>query len=79
MSMRCAGVGFVNSKKALVHGIIGNASVIKNAAADRNTMRGAGQPAFSIGNNDRMDNIRRSSVITLAMNQLVCSISSEMR
>lgn len=79
MRPKWAGVGLVNSKNAAVHGIIGNASVITNATAEMNTTIGAGQPAFSIGNIDRIDAISRSSVITLAMNPLVCNTSGEMR
>jgi len=79
MRPKSASVGLVNSKKAAVHGIIGKASVITKAAAEMDTTSGAGQPAFSIGNIDRIDAISRSSVITLAMNQLVCSTSGEMR
>ena len=79
MRTRWAAVGLVNPKRAAVNGIIGRASVIAKAAAEMNTTSGAGQPAFSIGNIDRIDTISRSSVITLAMNQLVCSTSGDMR
>lgn len=66
-------------KKAAVHGIIGKASVITNAATERKTISGAGQPDFSTGSMERIDTMRSSSVIPLAMYQLVCSTSGEMR
>ena len=71
MSAKWNGVGLVNPKREAVHGIMGNASVIIKAATDINTTIGAGQPAFSIGNIDLIDTKSNSSVITLAINQLV--------
>jgi len=62
MRPKWANVGLVNSKKAAVHGITGKARVItKSHRRDEHNER-CGQPAFSIGNIDRIDAISRSSV-----------------
>ena len=71
------GVGGVNSKNFAVTGIIGNINVAANADTDKNIIAFYGQPAFSIGNSERMEKRKRISVSTLAINQLVCKTSGE--
>ena len=77
MIERCVRVGGVNSKNSAVNGIEGKAKAIIKAKADKTMIGLAGQPAFSKGNIERMEKSKRISVITLAMNQLVCKMSGD--
>lgn len=74
---RCVIVGGVKPKNSAVNGIEGRAKAIIKAKADKAIIGLAGQPAFSKGNIDRMEKSKRISVITLAINQLVCKISGD--
>ena len=71
MRVKFAPLGGVNSKYLAVRGIIVIARVAIIAEPESQSIIGAGHPAFSIGNIERIENNNNISVTTLAMNQFV--------